>query len=129
MSRRIALITVCVIATAAACVWLSIPSPIEGVYAFRSPEVTETLELKSGGAFSQRITMDKEVYEATGHWELKSHALTFRGDFLMRFDGSVGKVRKPPLRLSLCPAYWDPRRSRISFSEDYDSAYFVKRAQ
>lgn len=103
--------------------------PIEGVYVFRSSEMEETLELKPGGEFTQEIKMGDTVYKAIGRWSLKSHALTFRGSFLMRFDGSLGIIRNPPLELSLCPAYWDSWHKRISFSEDYDKEYFVKKAQ
>lgn len=109
------------------CLWR--PTPIEGVYVFRSSELAERLELRPGGEFTQRIEIGDNIYNATGRWSLKSHALSFRGKFLMRFDGSVGKIRNPPLELSLCPAYWDSWHNRISFSEDYDKEYFVKKAQ
>lgn len=109
------------------CQWR--PTSIEGIYVFHSNEMEETLELKPGGEFTQKIKMGDSNYNATGRWSLKSHALTFRGGFLMRFDGSVGRIRNPPLELSLCSAYWDSWDDRISFSEDYDKEYFVKKTR
>jgi hypothetical protein len=112
---------------AVCCFWR--PTPIEGVYVFRSSKVEETLELRLGGGFSQRIKIGENIYDATGRWSLKAHDLKFRNDFLVRFDICKGKVLKPPLQVSLCSAYWDSWHSRISFSEDYDKEYFPRKTQ
>src|SRR5664279_84956 len=102
--------------------------PIEGVYVFRSSEVEETLNLRPGGEFSQRVNMGSDTYSATGRWSLASRDLKLRGRFFVRFDTSTGKLMKPPQEYSLYSGYWDAHDSRISFSADYDAQYFVKRA-
>jgi hypothetical protein len=109
--------------------WPSRKSPVEGLYAFRSSELEETLELKTSGDFIQQIKLNGTNYNAAGHWSLDSHSLEFRGSFFIRFDGSTGKTLNPPLEVSLCPAYWDPWHERISFSADYDKEYFVQRVK
>jgi hypothetical protein len=105
------------------------PRSIEGTYVFRSSEVDETLELRRGGEFRQQVKMGQDLYSATGRWSLASRDLKLRGEFFVRFDIFKGKTLKPPLEVSLCSAYWDARKSRISFNEDYDAQYFVKRAR
>jgi hypothetical protein len=104
------------------------PKPIEGVYVFKSKDVEETLDLQPGGEFRQRIKMDDQIFNATGRWSLVARDLKFRGEFLVRFDTSKGKLLKPPEQYSMYSAYWDARNNRISFSADYDAEFFVKRA-
>ena len=103
------------------------PRPIEGVYAFRSNEVEETLELRPGGEFRQQVTIDGTIYSATGQWSLASRDLKLRGQFLVRFDTSAGRTLKPPREYSLYSGYWDASHGRISYSAEYDAQYFVKR--
>jgi hypothetical protein len=102
--------------------------PIEGAYVFRSSEVEETLDLRPGGEFSQRVKMGGDTYSATGRSSLPSRDLKLRGQFFVRFDTSTGKTLKPPQEYSLYSGYWDARHGRVSFSAEYDAQYFVKRA-
>ena len=78
------------------------PRSIEGTYVFRSNGVDETLELRPGGEFSQRIKMGQDLYTTTGRWSLASRDIKLRDSFLVRFDTFKGLVLKPPLEVSLC---------------------------
>jgi hypothetical protein len=100
--------------------------PIEGVYTFMGNGVEETLQIKPGGVFIQKVKIDNVTFNARGHWSLQNHAVRFEDDFLLRFDTSTGKAWNPPLRLSLGGGYWDSWHDRISLSA-IDKDYFVKR--
>lgn len=102
--------------------------PVEGLYVFRSNQVNETLDLRPGGEFTQRVEMGGANYSGTGQWSLASRDLKLRGRFFVRFDTRTGKLLQPPQEYSFYSGYWDARNNRISFSPDYDAQFFVKRA-
>jgi hypothetical protein len=105
------------------------PPPVEGVYVFRSNDVEERLEIRPKGYFVQTIKMGEHTYAVEGSWWYKDYELIFRSDFLVRFDGSTGRLLAPPLKVSRHPARWEYRRKRITFDVNRGDQYYVEKVQ
>ena len=95
------------------------PAELVGVYTFRSNEVQETLELKVGGKFTQKIDIGGRSFEEVGEWTIqKPRSIVFQDHFLVRYDFTEGEIINPPKRYSYYVGYWYGGVQRIKFDDD-----------
>lgn len=102
------------------------PDDLIGTYTFRSDEIQETLQLKSGGVYEQEIRADGKSFNAKGEWSIKEpRHIVFRGAYLVRYSKETFKTIFPPKEYSLFNGYWLSRTRTIWFDEE--RKYFVTR--